>query len=406
MPNKREVVFAVGLLILVAIFYTYATWQYFTIPVPGGNDFLAHYSVWDLYLREGVNPYSDEAALHTQELIRGRPAEPGEDQNRLTYPFYSIFIHGPFALVDYTLARAIYMILLQGSIILGMILTLKLFEWQPKGWILLTLFAWSILNYPEARSVILGQFAPIGYLSLVASLFLIKLRKDFLAGVVLVVSTIKPTLIFLLVPFLLMWAIGRRRGKVVLGFGIVLSFVSAVSLLLLPSWIGDWTSRVLNYPYYTGGESPVWLLTHEYVPMLGNAGELTLTVALCISLLYIWVRFLKLDEDKEFYWTLGITILISNLIVPRSATTNYVMFLLPIVGFFAAFDWMRKYGWALNAVIMVLSVVGYWGLHAATIIGNREQSILFLPIPVILGLLLIFGRSIFIHNAERSMAVG
>ena len=70
-------------LLLVAFAYTWATWVFFTQKIPGGNDFLAHYSVWQGYFRYGFSPYSDEAALYTQELIYGRPALPGGNQNRL-----------------------------------------------------------------------------------------------------------------------------------------------------------------------------------------------------------------------------------------------------------------------------------------------------------------------------------
>ena len=84
---KRSQWIGLGLLFLLAIGYTWATWHFFTRRVPGGNDFLAHYTAWEAYLEDGVSPYSDATALHTQLAIYGRPALPG-DQNRLTYPFY------------------------------------------------------------------------------------------------------------------------------------------------------------------------------------------------------------------------------------------------------------------------------------------------------------------------------
>jgi hypothetical protein len=405
MRNNRALILATTLIILVAVFYTWGTWKYFTIPVPGGNDFLAHYSVWDLYFNEGVNPYSDEAALYTQELIRGRPAEPGEDQNRLTYPFYSILVHGPFTFVEYNLARAIYMTILQAMILVGVIITLKIFDWRPSNLIVGSVLAWSILNYPESRAVILGQFAPIAFFSLVVTLYLLLRGYDHLAGIILVVTTIKPTLVFLILPFLILWSISRKRWKFLYSFGISLATITAASLLVLPTWIEDWISRIMHYPEYTGGESPVWLLTNHYIPQLDSVGELSITLLLLLALLFVWWRFLKKSDDREFYWVLGFTILISNLIVPRSATTNYVMFLFPVLGFFAAIDRSWKSGSLVIVAILILSVVGHWWLHAATIIGNREQAILFLPIPFVVGVSLIAGRSFFVHYSMSQRAV-
>jgi hypothetical protein len=402
MQDKRVVLFVLSLIIVVAIVYTWATWQYFTIPVPGGNDFLAHYSVWDLYIKEGVNPYSDEAALHTQMLIRGRPAEIGEDQNRLTYPFYSLLMHAPFTFIEYPLARAIYMTLLQGAVVLSVILTIRLLNWKLPIWMAGLLLSWSILHYPESRGIILGQFAAIGFLSFIGALYLFHRKSDMLAGVVLVISTMKPTLVFLLIPFLLLWAIVQRRRKFLLGFFGMLGGLVAGSFVLLPSWISDWFVRIFAYSEYTVGQSPIWLLSHEYLPWLGSLGEVLLTAVLVMSVFFLWWDFFRRSVQDSFYWIIGITLLVSNLIVPRSATTNYVMLLLPILGLFAAIDRRIRAGRALILIVMTVSLIGHWYLHYATVVGNQEQPILFLPIPIAVALGLFLGRSILLEDMAKA----
>jgi hypothetical protein len=389
------------LIILVAIFYTWATWQYFTIPVPGGNDFLAHYSVWDLYINEGVNPYSDEAALYTQELIRGRPAEPGEDQNRLTYPFYSILIHGPFTFIDYSLARAIYMTVLQIAIAIGVVLTLQLLTWNLPTWMIGLLLPWAILHYPESRGIILGQFASIGFLSLAGSLYLLRKKRDLWAGTILVVATMKPTLIFLVIPFLLLWAVVQRRWRFISSFFGTLIVLILISAILLPSWISDWLTRIVAYSDYTVGQSPIWLLSHEYLPWLGDVGEIVISAAVILGLLYVWWWHFRRSEDRSFFWVLGITLLASNILVPRSATTNYVVLLIPILGIFAAIERNIRDGRVLVLIIMAVGLIGHWWLHFATVAGNQEQPVLFLPIPISLGVGLIFGKSIMIEDSNN-----
>lgn len=406
MQNKRVVLFSIGILLIVVIVYTWATWQYFTIPVPGGNDFLAHYSVWDLYIDEGVNPYSDEAALHTQELIRGRPARQGEDQNRLTYPFFSILVHGPFTFIDYALARAIYMTLLQAAIIVSVILLLYLLSWKMSVKMNGVLLAWSILHYPESRGIILGQFAPIGFLSIILGLYLLHRKKDLWAGAVMVISTMKPTLVFLLIPFFILWAISEKRWQFIFGLVGTLLVLVLGSLLLLPSWIVDWLERIFAYPEYTVGQSPIWLLCHEYFPALGKQGELILSVALVLALMIIWWRFFRGIKTVSFYWVIGITLLVSNVIVPRSATTNYVMLLLPIMGLFAATTRNFKGGWRLIITLMLISLIGHWWLHFSTVVGNQEQPILFLPIPIALGIWLIWGKRLMELDAQNVRSIG
>jgi hypothetical protein len=385
---------AVGLALLLvwAVGYTWGTWRYFTRPVPGGNDFMAHYSAWQAYLEHGLNPYSDAAALYTQRAIYGRPALPGEDQNRLNYPFYSILVHGPFVLIgDFALARAIYMTLLQVALFAGVWLMLQALGWRPPFGLLLAILAWSLLNYPEARGVILGQFAIFGFFALAGALWLLARGRDALGGALLVLSTVKPTLVFLVIPFLLLWVASRRRWGFVLSFGVVLACLVLGSLLVLPTWIGDWLNNLRAYPGYTVGQSPVWQLTHVAWPGLGQTGEWLMMALLLAFMLWSWWGALRPGPagDAFFHWTMGVTLVVSNLIVPRSATTNYVLLLAPTLWIFAALDRLGRPGRLLILTLMLVLFIGQWWLHFATVVGNQEQPVMFLPWPVALGVALL-----------------
>ena len=39
------------------------------------------------------------------------------DQNLLVYPFYSVLVYGPFIFIEYTVARAMFMTLLQAAVL-------------------------------------------------------------------------------------------------------------------------------------------------------------------------------------------------------------------------------------------------------------------------------------------------
>jgi hypothetical protein len=402
LTQRQQIIVAGFLILLVLIGYTWATWKYFTEPIPGGNDFMAHYTAWEAYIRHGYSPYSDEAALYTQNAIYGRPTRADEDQNRLTYPFYSGLVHAPFILIDYALARAIYMTLLQIALIAGVIMTLDLVKWKPPTWLLALLLVWTLLYYPHARGVILGQFAIFGFFSLAASLYLIKRQRDQWAGAALVLSTVKPTLVFLAAPFMMLWAIARRRWAYIFVLLVCLLVLVLFSFLFLPTWMSEWIGRIFRYSEYTVGQSPIWLLTHVAVPTLGAAGEMVITGILVIGMLVAWWMALRPGGEHWFLWSLGITFVVSNLIVPRSATTNYVMMLVPILWVFAALD--RTPGWGRPVLLaaMAISFVGMWWLHYATVIGNQEQPIMFIPAPLALGLVLVLGYRWLMRDARRN----
>ena len=405
-PRQRgRNVLAVGLLLFWAVGYTWGTWNYFTRPVPGGNDFLAHYMAWKSYLQLGLNPYSDAAALVTQQTIYGRAALPGEDQNRFNYPFYSILIHGPFvAIRDFSLARAIYMTLLQAALFLGVWMTLDVLRWRPRPWLLLALMAWALLNYSEARGVILGQFAIFGFLSLAGSLYLLARGRDMAAGALLVLSTIKPTLIFLVVPFLVLWAVTRRRWRFVGSFVALLAVLTLGSLLVLPTWLGDFARAIAAYPGYTVGQNPVWLLTHVALPGLGSVGEWVIDGGLIGLMVWSWRLACRPAPAgaAAFQWALGLTLVVSNLIVPRSATTNYVLMLVPTLWLFAILDRHGRVGRSLIVATLLTSLIGLWWLHSATVVGNQEQPIMVVPWPLALGVVLLAGGAWLRREARQA----
>ena len=399
--HRQNLLFVIFLLLFVGGLYTWGTWQYFTKPIPGGNDFLTHYGAWEAYLKNGDSPYSEQAALHTQIAIYGRPAQADEDQNRMVYPFYSILLHGPFVFIDYALARAIYMVLLQAALFAGVLLMLDVLRWRPRGWLLGLLLAWSLLFYPEGRGVILGQFAIFAFFSLAATLYFLGRQQDALAGALLTISTIKPTLVFLVIPFFLLWGLARRRWAFLAGFLGAMVVLMLGSFLVLPTWLSEWLMRIGRYSEYTVGQSLVWLLTHQVWSVLGVAGEITLSLLLAGGMFFAWGLALRPGGQRWFHWALGVTLVVSNLIVPRSATTNYVLMLATALWVFAALD--RTPGWGRPALLAtwLVSFVGLWWLHFATVVGNQEQPVMFAPAPLALGVVLLLGYKWLMRDAGQ-----
>jgi len=237
---------------------------------------------------------------------------------------------------------------------------------------------------------------------LTGALFLLKRNQDIAAGALLVVSTIKPPLVFLVIPLLMIWAVVRRRWRFLGSFAGTLAVLIMISLIILPTWISEWLHRIQAYTGYTVGQSPIWLLTHETVPALGTTGETIFAFCLLLGTLLTW-GYLFVRGDRSFLWVLGITLVASNLIVPRSATTNYVLLLIPILWGFAILERSSNvWGRRSLILIMVTSLVGLWWLHFATVVGNQEQAIMFIPLPLLLGLALILGRKWFLQDATKT----
>ena len=120
MKIQNKAIYWVGAVLLSIVFLvllTIANYQY-ARNNPGGTDFLVHWLGTRAYFTEGISPYSDQVAVQIQNMVYGRTALPGEHELRVAYPFYSVILFFPLALIqDFTVARAVWMTILEIGLI-------------------------------------------------------------------------------------------------------------------------------------------------------------------------------------------------------------------------------------------------------------------------------------------------
>jgi len=380
----------VGVLVVAVILLeAYVTYVVFTSKFPGANDFYSRWAGGRAFLVDGLNPYSDEVTRRIQLGMYGRLAEEGADQVAFAYPLYTIYLFFPLSLIPaYPQAQALWQAILEFALLLAVFFTFRLYRWQPKPWLLVVTCFWSILFYPGARSIILGQFAIVVFAFVALALWAIKGGRDILAGLCLALSTIKPQMVFLLILLLLLWAVYHRRWRLVGSFAISMTVLVLSSWLLVPTWIADFFTWMSRYPSYTAIGSPIWTLTHYFFPQLGTPVEVVISLLVLGHLLYTW-RGAVDGSWPEFDWVVAMTLIVTNLIALRTATTNYVVLLMPIFIVFKTLDQrFQRRGAILIALIELLLLVGFWVLFAATVAGNYEHPIMYLLLPI--GLWLIF----------------
>ncbi len=369
------------LIVLVAL--TIANFR-FADQLPGGNDFLARWMGARFWVQEGVSPYDPQVSLATQELIYGRPAdvEAGEDSSHFVYPFPSMLFFAPFGAMSYTMARAVWMTILEISLPLLALIGIAIADWKPRRAVLISLLLFSVLWYHGMRAVIVGQFAVIEALLMVGALLAIKRGNDPLGGILLGLSIVKPQMAVLLIPFVFVWAGSARRWTIVAwGVGTIGALI-AVSILLLPDWPVQWMRQLLEYPTYTDLGPPVSILA-DALPSLSIVIALVLGGALLLYLFWEWGKAAG-KPDRWFQWTAALTIVITNLVALRTATTNYVVLLPVLCLIFSvlAQRWGRR-GDLVVLLAMAAIFIGLWGLFLATVEGNTESPIMYLPLPIL-----------------------
>lgn len=357
----------------------------FTARYPGLNDFMSRWEGARSYWIDGLNPYGEQASLNIQTRIYGRAVVEGEDPGYFAYPFYTVFLVWPLVYLPYSWASAAWMALLAASLIGSLLLLLNLLRWQPGAPLLAALALWALFFYFSARGLILGQPGTLVVFLEILTIWGLARGQNRLAGAALALSTIKPQMGFLVVPFLLLWGWRAQRWNFLAAFAVTFGAALLASFMLLPSWLGDWLAQLSLYPSYTALGSPVWIVTQYYLG-LGSVAEYTVTAALAGWMLWAWWGVLAQKKDARLLWTLALTLTVTHLIAPRTATPHYVVFFLPLVFYFSRLA-RQKWGGLWVALLLAALVLLPWIHFVTTVAGEFEHPTLYLPLPF--GILLL-----------------
>ena len=354
---------------------------------PGGNDFIPRWLGTRLFIMEGQNPYSEATTQAIQQRILGRLARPGEDQSLFVYPFYSIVVFIPFAVFeDYAVAHGVLMAVFEVSLVAIAGLGINLARWKISPWMLGVVLLFSVLWYHSVRPVINTNVSVLIALFIMLALWAIREQHDVLAGFMLVLATTKPQMVILLIPFVLFWALTRRRFLIVWSFMGILALVIAASLLLLPGWPLDFVRQLVDYPAYTLPGTP-GAIFKAWLPGIGSQMGWVLSGIMAFILILEWV--LSAGKDfRWFYWTACLTLVITNLIGVRTAVENYIALLPAVILVFAI--WVERWrllGRFLTGVSLLGLTVGLWWLFNFTLqLGDQpiQHPVMFFPLPIFL----------------------
>jgi hypothetical protein len=283
------------------------------------------------------------------------------------------------------------MVLLETCLIGALLLALDLFRWRPPVWLLAVLLLWTLLYYFAARGLLLGQPGLLVYFLEVMVLWALAKWHDRLAGTALALSTIKPQMGFLLVPFLLLWGWRTRRWAFIGWFALVWGGLMLLSFVLQPSWFGDWIEQLRNYPSYTALGAPVWIIM-EYYLGLGSIGEWVINALLYGLLLWAWYHVLIRQDMARLDWTIMLTLTITHLAAVRTATPHYVIFTIPMLFYFRLFARRSAVSYLMISLILLLLVVIPWLHFLTTIDGEFEHPTVYLPLPLAMLIILWITR--------------
>jgi hypothetical protein len=359
----------------------------YTAKNPGGNDFLVHWVGTQSFVKEGISPYSDNVALRIQNLVYGRPAQAGEHELRVAYPFYSVFIFLPFSLIDdFTVARALWMTALEFLIIFSTIMMIRMVNWKPKFLITFLIIVFSLFWYHGLRSIINGNAVVLILFLIILSIYAIIHKQDELAGICLAFITIKPQVVFAFIIFLVFWSLSNRRYKVIFWFFGSLIALIVLSLFIMPTWPMEFIREVFRYPGYNPPGTPATALA-EILPGIGRQLGIILSVVSALILLVEWF-FGRYSRENKFIWISSLTLAMGQWLNVQTDPGNFLIMFPAIILILRIIEdrWRNSGQWI---ILLFLSVIFFipWIIFIRTIdFGYQplQNPIMFFPVPLML----------------------
>jgi hypothetical protein len=377
---RRVAILVIPVIVIVYIVLAYGAYSVFTSQIPSGNDFYPRWRGTRSLILEGKDPYSDEVTLEIQQGMYGRPAREDEDQVAFAYPLYVSLLVLPFSFFPYPQAQALWMSTLILLTLTAVVIMARTFDWKFSLIGLVALSLWCVFFYPTARSILLGQISIVVLALVVTALWAVQRGHPVLAGFCLALSTVKPQMVFLVIPFLLLTALRSKNYRVVAAFLAPMTALLLVSFLVLPTWLRSFIAGLSRYQAYTSiyreGKSPLGVLISYLLPSEATSW---VTVLICLALVgclaYVWAKALVADGDTS--QALFLTVILTLVVPAETGTSNQVLLLLPFVAWLSQ---ERHRPWMAIAASVILLTVP-WVLFLWTVQGDLEHPMMAVPLP-------------------------
>ena len=213
------------------------------------------FHVAGLLLNRGESAHLYDLALQNSEYHRLFPDEPSHVQLPFVYAPFLAACFRPLALLPYEYSYSVWLAISIGCFVAGFSLIWKLVTASEQAhWSLCFLVA--IAYEPLIIECFFGgQISTLGFLVFASVIYLDRNSRPFTAGLVLAVCSYKPTLLVLVLPMLLI----SRAWRILIGFGIGMSLLLCVSLLVIGSdAYADYVHLLAGYSERTASGFRTW----------------------------------------------------------------------------------------------------------------------------------------------------
>jgi hypothetical protein len=332
-------------------------------------------------LIEGWDPY-DAATWRAMHDAIGSAGYEIADGYGFLYPLTTAAAALPFAILPVATAAPLWFVTQTTALLLALgALGRRIFATHPLRDLALLLVLAVIMEpaYVLAGDGNLSRFLP----GIVGGALALALRgRSITAGLVLGLGVLKPHLLIVFVPALLLFLPMRERVRVVLGGAVTVGGLLAVSLALRPGWITEWLAEIgrVQGAY---GRTNLW----GYVPADQRVIGWGLAGALVLALLLWWYL-----RRPPLLVAASVALALSLFLAPYGGPLDQAVLLVAVATYLAMIE---DLSWPRRAVLVLALLATSTALAWPSWLGLRDPGFeVEIPAPAIALLLVLLDFAV------------
>ncbi|MCP5095081.1 MAG: DUF2029 domain-containing protein [Chloroflexi bacterium] len=358
-----------GTLLLILLIYALVA----PIPIPrstGIGDFRAYWSA--AYLLADSQNFADPDLLYATE--QEHTDWTGTFSVVTWNPPWLLTLLLPFALVSFWRAAWLWMLTNILLVFVGSVMIWQTTAVSPKSrrWgPLAPLFG--LLFTPTLVALHMGQINTLVFFGIASYLYFYQKERPFIAGAALVLTLVKPHLVYITIPLLFLDALRKREWRMIAGTGVMLVGLTAVVFLLRPDFLIDYSSTV------SGGNLLAWetpTLGGILALLFGWQGFKLMGILFLPLSIWLWWQY----KDQITHNSLvAISLLVSVITAPFGWNYDVIVLLMPLLQLIV---WLfeGKYGRLQTIFIATLLILVDWLVIRQRTRGMSELYLFWFPL--------------------------